>query len=102
MTGVPVDLDKHRGMAAQKATEIRRLLKEIQADQAAMRARQEELEAFLGAAPAATWVEVAAKACYLLQLFATSLDAEDPRRQKLIAGTLEDLARLSGCTKEHQ
>jgi hypothetical protein len=102
MTGVPVDLDKHRGMAAQKSTEVRRLLKEIQADQAGIRARQEEIETFLSAAPAATWAEAAAKARYLLQLFATSLDAEDPRRQKLIAGTLEDLARLSGCTKEYQ
>jgi hypothetical protein len=102
MADDPVDLDKHRGMAAQKSTEIRRRLKEVQADQAAMRQRQDEFESFLLAAPATTWPEAAAKARYLLQLFATTLDAQDPRRQQLIASTLDDLTRLSGCTKAHQ
>ena len=37
----PVDLDEHRGMAAQKQTEIRRLLHEVQANQTALRARQD-------------------------------------------------------------
>jgi hypothetical protein len=102
MADDPVDLDKHRGMAAQKSTEIRRRLKEVQADQAAMRQRQDEFESFLLAAPATTWPEAAAKARYLLQLFATTLDAQDPRRRQLIASTLDDLTRLSGCTKAHQ
>jgi hypothetical protein len=58
----PVDLDEHRGMAAQKATEIRRQsLREFQADQAALLRRQEELEKLLLAAPAETWPEAAAK-----------------------------------------
>ena len=95
MTDEPVDLDKHRGMAAQKSTEIRRRLREVQADQEALRERQEEFERFLLAAPATTWPEAAAKARYLLQLFAASLDAQEPRRQKLITGTLEELTRLS-------
>ena len=33
---------------------------------------------------------------YLLNLFAATLAAEDPRRQKLIAAVLADFKRLSG------
>lgn len=91
----PVNLDRRRGMAAQKSTEIRRRLHEVQADQAALRHRQEELEHFMLAAPATTWPEAAAKAKYLIQLFAATADAQDPRRKKLIASALDDLARLS-------
>ncbi len=95
MTDRPVDLDQHRGVAARKETEIRRLLREVQADQAALQVRQEELESFMVAADAATWPEVGAKARYLIQLYALTPEAQDPRRQKLIAGVLADLARLS-------
>jgi hypothetical protein len=95
MTKDPVDLDEHRGMAAQKSTEIRRRLQEVQADQAALRLRQEELESFLLAAPAVTWQEAAAKARYLIQLFAATAEAQDPRRQQLIATALDELVRLS-------
>lgn len=91
----PVDLDEHRGMAAQKQTEIRRLLNEVQANQAALRERMEEIEAVMVADDASTWAEAAAKARYLIQLYAATPDARDPRRQKLIAGVLADLARLS-------
>ena len=91
----PVNLDGHRGMAAQKSTEIRRRLHEVQADQAALRSRQEELEHFLLAAPATTWPEAAAKAKYLIQLYAVTPDGQDPRRKKLIASALDDLARLA-------
>jgi hypothetical protein len=96
MTDKPVNLDEHRGMAAQKDTEIRRDLRQVQVDQAALRARQEKLETLLLAAPAATWLEAAAKARYLIELFAATPDAQDPRRRKIIAGALEDLTRLSG------
>ncbi|HSA80943.1 MAG TPA: hypothetical protein VLE23_08975 [Geminicoccaceae bacterium] len=65
-------LDEHRGMAAQKATEIRRRLSEVEADQAALRGRRTELEKFLIAAPAPTWREAAEKARYLIGLFATT------------------------------
>lgn len=95
MTDRPIRLDRHRGMAAQKATEVRRLLAEVEANQQALRERQEELEAQLIAAPAASWSEAAAKARYLLRLFATTPVAQDPRRQTLIASVLEDFARLS-------
>jgi hypothetical protein len=95
VTDTPVELDEHRGMAAQKQTEIRRLLHEVQANQAALRARQDELESFMVAAEAMTWPEAAAKARYLIQLYAVTPDAQDPRRQRLIAGVLADLVRLS-------
>ena len=101
MTDDPVDLDEHRGMAAQQATEIRRQrLHEFEADQAALRQRQEELEKLLLAAPAQTWPEVAAKAQYLIQLFAATPEAQDPRRKELIAHALDDLARL--CDRAHK
>ncbi len=83
MTDRPVDLDEHRGRAAQKDTEIRRRLHEVQADQAALRARQEELEGFMLATEATTWPEVATP------------EAQDPRRQKLIASAIAELDRLS-------
>ncbi|MEQ9643694.1 MAG: hypothetical protein RIM84_26990 [Alphaproteobacteria bacterium] len=100
-TDEPVDLDTHRGMNAQKATTIRRqALLDFQADQAALRQRQEELEHFLAAAPSETWPEAAAKAQYLIGLFAATSEAQDPRRQQLIANTTADLARL--CTLEDE
>ena len=95
MTQGPVQLDEHRGMAAQKSTEIRRRFSEVQADQAALRRRQEEFESYAVAAPSTTWPEAAAKARYLIQLFAETPEARDPRRKELIARVLDDFARLS-------
>jgi hypothetical protein len=95
MTNKPIDLDEHRGMNAQKDTEIRRRLHEVQLDHAAMLERQAELEKFLIAAPAQSLPEAAAKARYLIQLYAATAEAQDARRQKLIASVLDDLARLS-------
>jgi hypothetical protein len=96
MTDRTIDLDLHRGMAAQKATELRRLLADVETDQNALRVRQEELESHLLASPAANWHEAAEKARYLLNLFSASLTSQDPRRQKLIAAVLADFKRLSG------
>jgi len=95
MTDKPVDLDKHRGMAAQKATDLRRLLSEVEANAKKLRLRQGELEAQLITAPAVTWPEAAEKARYLLALFAASLPPEDTRRRKLVAAVLEDFERLT-------
>lgn len=95
MTDKTIDLDQHRGMAAQKATDLRRLLAEVEANEVALRERQAELETHLLAAPAASWHEAAEKARYLLKIFAETPAAQDPRRQKLIATALEDFARLS-------
>jgi hypothetical protein len=95
VTDKTIDLDRHRGMAAQKATKLRRLLADVETNANELRVRQEELESHLLAAPAATWAEAAEKARYLLNLFSAALAAEDPRRQKLIAAVLADFERLS-------
>ena len=95
MDGDPVELDGHRGMAAQKSTEIRRRSHEVQADQAALRDRQEEFERQTIARPSTGWAEAAARARYLIQLFASTPEGRDPRRQELIFQVLEDLTRLS-------
>ena len=71
MTDNPVELDEHRGMAAQKLTEICRRLTEVQADQAALRRRQEEFECHALAAASTTWAEAAAgrdiRSCFSLR-----------------------------------
>lgn len=91
----PVVLDEHRGMMAQKATEVRRHLAAFEAEQTALRQRQTELERHLLAAPAATWEDAVEKARYLLALFAATSEGRDPRRQKVIASVLGDFRRLS-------
>ncbi len=94
----PADLDEHRGMMAQKATELRRLSAAVRADQAALRARQDAVEAMLAAEPATSWSEAAEKARYLLMLFADTSEADDPRRQRLIRNVLADFDRLEGMS----
>jgi hypothetical protein len=96
MTDKTIELDQRRGMAAQRDTELRRLLSEVETNERALRLRQDDLESHLIAAPAADWPEAAEKARYLLNLFAATLSAQDPRRQTLIAAVLADFARLSG------
>lgn len=101
MSDEPVDLDEHRGMAAQQATEVRReRIQEFQADQIALQRRQEELERLLLSAPAVTWPEAAAKAEYLIQLFAATPYGQTPRCKELIVHTLDDLSRLSHRAEE--
>ena len=95
MTDEAIKLDIHRGMAAQKATDIRRLVAEVEANERSLRQRQDELELQLVAAPALTWEDAAGKARYLLSIFATTPAAQDPRRQRLIADLLADFIRLS-------
>jgi hypothetical protein len=99
MTEDPIALDRHRGMAAQKATELRRLLAEVESNAQVLREQQEALEAQLVALPAESWPEAAEKARYLLGLLAGTPIAQDPRRQKLIANVLEDFVRLSKSTE---
>ena len=98
MTDEPVDLDRHRGMAAQKATDLRRLLAEVAANERALRATQDELEAQLIAAPASNWEEAADKVRYLLSVFAATPSGQDPRRQALIKAVLDDFSPLSRDT----
>ena len=95
MTEKTIELDQHRGMTAQKETKIRRLLAGVEAEERALRLRQKKLEAELLAVPATTWQDAAHKAGYLLRLFASTSEAQDPRRQKLIANVFDDFRRLS-------
>jgi len=95
MTKQTIELDMRRGMAAQKATELRRLMSEVAANEELLRGRQKELEEQLLATSAHTWEDAADKARYLLSLFASTPAAQDPRRQMLIARVLEDFVHLS-------
>jgi hypothetical protein len=95
MTDEPFDLDKHRGMAAQKATDLRRVLAEAESNTRELRDRQARLESQLLSVPAASWPEAAAKARYVLNLYAAGLSAEDTRHRDLVAAILDDFARLA-------
>jgi hypothetical protein len=95
MSDKPLDLDKHRGMAAQKATDIRRILAEVENNARTLRDRQEVLESQLRTVPAASWPEAAAKARYVLNLYAAALVPADTHHRDLVEAVLADFARLS-------
>ena len=95
MSEVPVDLDKHRGMASQKATDIRRVLAEVEANAKTLRDRQGILENHLLSTPAASWSEAAAKARYVLNLYAAGLAPTDTHHRDLVAAVMADFTRLS-------
>jgi hypothetical protein len=95
MTDETFDLDKHRGMAAQKATDLRRTLIEAENNARELRNRQAHLESQLLSTPATSWPEAAAKARYILNLYAAGLSSEDSRHRDLVAAILDDFARLA-------
>jgi hypothetical protein len=95
MNDNPIDLDQHRGMAAQKATDIRRVLADVEANAKLLRDRQSAVESQLLAVPAASWDEAAAKARYVLNLYAAQLPPADTHHRDLIAAVVADFARLS-------
>src|SRR5437762_6461286 len=95
MNDIPVDLDKHRGMAAQKATDIRRTLADVEANAKLLRDRQGVLEVQLLEVPAASWPEAAAKARYIMNLYVADLAASDTHHRDLVAAVLADFTRLS-------
>lgn len=96
----PIALDQHRGMAAQKATELRRMKREVEANEHTLRARQEELQAAMISMPAQTWEAAAEKAEYLISLLAGRADMRDPRLNKLMTAVFDDFARLSKAPHE--
>ena len=96
MTDEPLDLDKHRGMAARKAIDIRRALAAIESNARNLRDRQAVVEAQLLTVSAVSWAEAAAKARYVLNLYAAGLAPEDAHHRDLVAAVLADFARLSG------
>lgn len=98
MTDEPLDLDKHRGMAAQKATDIRRGLAQVENNARDLRERQGVLENQLLSVPAASWSEAAAKARYVLNLYAAGLAPTDAYHRDLIAAVFADFARLSNAS----
>ena len=91
----PVDLYKHRGMAAQKATDIRRVVADVEANAKILRDRQSAVEIQLLAAPATSWPEAAAKARYVLNIYAAGLAPADTHHRDLVAAVIADFARLS-------
>jgi len=96
VTEIPIDLDKHRGMAAQKATDIRRVLADVEANAKQLREAQGVVELQLLAVPATSWPEAVAKARYVLNLYSASLAASDTHHRDLVTAVLADLTRLSG------
>jgi len=96
MNDDPVELDKHRGMASQKATDIRRVVADVEANAKLLRYRQAMLEGELLSTAAASWPEAAARARYVLNLYAAGLSPSDTHHRDLVAAVLADFARLSG------
>ena len=95
MTDIPIELDKHRGMAAQKATDIRRVIADVEANAKLLRDKQGVVELQLLAVPASSWSEAVAKARYVLNLYAAGLAPSDTHHRDLVAAVLADLTRLS-------
>jgi hypothetical protein len=96
MSDDPINLDKHRGMAAQKATDIRRAVADIEANAKLLRDHQSAVEVQLLEVAATSWIEAAAKARYVLNVYAAELAPADTHRRDLVAAVLADFARLSG------
>jgi hypothetical protein len=95
VTDIPIELDKHRGMAAQKATDIRRVIADVEANAKLLRDKQGVVELQLLAVPASSWSEAVAKARYVLNLYAAGLAPSDTHHRDLVAAVLADLTRLS-------
>ena len=95
MSETPIDLDKHRGMAAQKATDSRRVLADVEANARLLRDSQAAVELQLLEVPASSWPEAVAKARYVLNLYAAGLAPTDTHHRDLVTAVLADLTRLA-------
>jgi hypothetical protein len=91
VTEIPIELDKHRGTAAQKATDIRRGLAEIEANAKLLRDMQGVVEIQILAAPATSWPEAVAKASYVLNLYSAGLAPTDTHHRDLVAAVMRTL-----------
>lgn len=98
MSDEPVKLDTHRGMAAQKATDIRRVFADAESHAANLRDRQMLIESLLTDVPATSWPQAAAKARYVLNLYTSTLGTQDTRHRDLVDAVLADFARLDADT----
>src|SRR5437867_12959128 len=95
VTETPIELDKHRGMAAQKATDIRRILAEVEANAKLLRDKQGVVELEILAAPATSWPEAVAKARYVIKLHVATLAPTDTQHRDHMASVLGDLTELT-------
>src|SRR6202049_777052 len=95
VTDKPLDLAKHRGMAAQKATDISGVLAEVENNPRQLRDRQGALEDQLLSVPAASWPEAAAKARHVLNLYAAGLAPAATHHRELVAAIFASFARAS-------
>jgi len=83
-------------MAAQKATNIRRALAEVEKNAKDLRDREAILENELLSVPASSWADAAAKARYVLNLYAAGLSPDNTHHRDLVAAIVEDFARSAG------
>ena len=95
MTDKPLDLDRHRGMAAQKATGIRRVLADVESNARDLRDREAAVESQILSTPATSWPEAVAKARHVLNSYAAGLAAHDTHHRDLVTAVLADFDRLS-------
>ena len=95
MTDGPLDLDRHRGRTAQKATDLRRSLADAESNARVLRERQAALENQLMLIPATSWPEAVAKASYVMNLYAAGLSPVDTHHRDLVSAIFADFARLS-------
>lgn len=98
VTDQPIPLDEHRGMMAQKATELRRHNADAEADQVVLHQRQDDLHARLAATPAADWSELEVKVRHLVEVFADGPNGINPRVAALVQSVLTDFAFLGSGT----
>ena len=92
-------------MATQKATDLRRLLADVEANERALHLRQDELEVGLIAAPAVNWPEAAGKALYLLKLTLASSNGRNSLRKfnrPRTSGTYPSDTMRSGFTQKYE
>lgn len=82
-------------MAAQKATDIRRVLADVEANARLLRDSQAAVELQLLEVPASSWPEAVAKARYVLNLYAAGLAPTDTHHRDLVTAVLADLTRLA-------
>jgi hypothetical protein len=103
MPNAPIDLDRYRDAEARTTASQRhrRCLDSFRADQASLERAQIAFEDDLMATPAQTWPLAAAKAQYLIQLFAATPQASDPRCRQFIEQTLDDLACLCASAEDY-
>ena len=96
VTETPIELDRHRGMAAQKATDIRRVLADVEANAKRLRDEQRSVEIQILTGPAMSWPDAVAQARYVLNLYSAGLAPTDTHRRDLVAAVLADLTRHAG------